>query len=168
MNNTGSSRSTSETIVQGTIGCETWAEKISTHVPLFTMHHCQLHRQCFLGNNVVWKYHNWATNQWRRITWSDESRFIIHHVDVGICRYSKEHSPPPTPMSSMLFTGLCLEYYALHTTSWSFLGSLAVTKKTEQAIKAQVFYQYHFKAVASSQIKKNSSSRTTLRITRQH
>ncbi|GFW64192.1 transposase domain containing protein [Trichonephila clavipes] len=44
-------------------------------VPLLTKRHRQL--------RLRWtrKHRDWSMDQWERVAWSDESRFVIHHVD---------------------------------------------------------------------------------------
>ncbi|GBO11725.1 hypothetical protein AVEN_47671-1 [Araneus ventricosus] len=46
-----------------------------TRVPLLTKRHRQLRLQ--------WarEHRDWTMDEWERVAWSDESRFLIHHVD---------------------------------------------------------------------------------------
>ncbi|GBN90033.1 hypothetical protein AVEN_66919-1 [Araneus ventricosus] len=46
-----------------------------THVPLLTKRHRQLRLQ--------WarEHRDWTTDEWKRVAWTDESQFLIHHVD---------------------------------------------------------------------------------------
>jgi len=27
------------------------------------------------------EYHNWTMEQWKKVTWTDESRFLLHHAN---------------------------------------------------------------------------------------
>ncbi|GBM94806.1 hypothetical protein AVEN_134635-1 [Araneus ventricosus] len=46
-----------------------------TCVPLLTKRHRQLRLQ--------WarEHRDWTMDEWKRVSWSDESRFLIHYVD---------------------------------------------------------------------------------------
>ncbi|KAK3533242.1 hypothetical protein QTP70_013655 [Hemibagrus guttatus] len=48
-------------------------------VPMLTSVYRQKHQQ--------WarEHQNWTTEQWKKVAWSDESRFLLHHVDVQVC-----------------------------------------------------------------------------------
>ncbi|GBM09238.1 hypothetical protein AVEN_20079-1 [Araneus ventricosus] len=50
----------------------------STRVALLTKRHRQLCLQ--------WarEHRDWTMDEWKRVAWSDESRFLIHHVACGI------------------------------------------------------------------------------------
>ncbi|GBN96912.1 hypothetical protein AVEN_125715-1 [Araneus ventricosus] len=46
-----------------------------SHVPLLTKRHRQL--------RLLWsrEHQDWTMDEWKRVAWSYESRFLIHHVD---------------------------------------------------------------------------------------
>ncbi|GBN92603.1 hypothetical protein AVEN_142238-1 [Araneus ventricosus] len=52
--------------------------KRPTRVSLLTKDHRQLRLQ--------WarKHRDWTMDEWKTVAWSDESRFLIHHVDVRV------------------------------------------------------------------------------------
>ena len=55
-----------------------------TRVPLLTKHHHQLrlHRAS--------EHRHWTMNKWERMSWSDELRFLIHHVDGRVRRFAQQ------------------------------------------------------------------------------
>ncbi|GBN47882.1 hypothetical protein AVEN_39364-1 [Araneus ventricosus] len=57
-----------------------------TRVPLLTKRYRQLRLQ--------WdrEHRDWTMDEWKRVAWSDESRFLIHHIDgrVRVCRLPGE------------------------------------------------------------------------------
>ncbi|GBN19499.1 hypothetical protein AVEN_236001-1 [Araneus ventricosus] len=59
-----------------------------TRVTLLTKRHRQLRLQL--------AHRDWAMDEWKRVAWSDESRFLIHHVNsrVRVCRLSGEQLLP--------------------------------------------------------------------------
>ncbi|GBN09315.1 hypothetical protein AVEN_9152-1 [Araneus ventricosus] len=52
-----------------------------TRVPLLIKRHRQLRLQWARDHR------DWTMDEWKRVAWSDESRFLIHHVD-GRVRYA--------------------------------------------------------------------------------
>ncbi|GBM53553.1 hypothetical protein AVEN_571-1 [Araneus ventricosus] len=46
-----------------------------TRVPLLTKRHRQLRLQW------AQEHRDWTMDEWKRVAWSEESRFLIHHVD---------------------------------------------------------------------------------------
>ncbi|GFW71537.1 transposase domain containing protein [Trichonephila clavipes] len=52
--------------------------KRPTRVPLLTKRHRQ--------QRLSWarEHRDWSLDQWERVAWSDESRFVIHHADGHI------------------------------------------------------------------------------------
>ncbi|GBO24076.1 hypothetical protein AVEN_160407-1 [Araneus ventricosus] len=73
--NAGPSASASEHTVQRTLLDMGLCSRRPTRVPLLTKRHRQLRLQ--------WarEHRDWTMNGWKRVAWSDESRFLIHHVD---------------------------------------------------------------------------------------
>ncbi|KAK3575380.1 hypothetical protein QTP86_025787, partial [Hemibagrus guttatus] len=48
-------------------------------VPMLTPVH---HRKC---QQWALEHQNWTTEQWKKVAWSVESGFLLHHVDVRVC-----------------------------------------------------------------------------------
>ncbi|GBN01329.1 hypothetical protein AVEN_24147-1 [Araneus ventricosus] len=69
------SASVSEHTVQWTLLYMGLCSRRPTRVPLLTKRHPQLRLQ--------WarEHQDWTMDEWKRVAWSDESRFLIHHVD---------------------------------------------------------------------------------------
>ncbi|GBM51158.1 hypothetical protein AVEN_2507-1 [Araneus ventricosus] len=88
--NAGPSTNVSEHTVQRTLLDMGLCSRRPTRVPLLTKRHRQLRLQ--------WarEHRDWTTDEWKRVTWSDESRFLIHHVDgrVRVRRLPGEQLPP--------------------------------------------------------------------------
>ncbi|ROL55318.1 Transposable element Tc1 transposase [Anabarilius grahami] len=65
------------------------------------------------------EHQNWTTEQWKKVAWSDETCFLLHHVDgrVHVCRLPGEHMAPGCTMgrrqagggSVMLWPMFCWE-----------------------------------------------------------
>ncbi|GFV43990.1 HTH_Tnp_Tc3_2 domain-containing protein [Trichonephila clavipes] len=73
-------------------------------VPLLTKCHRQL--------RVRWarEHRDWSMDQWERVAWSEESRFVIHPADD---RIRIRRLPVATSMYSRSYTGRWWQYYAL-------------------------------------------------------
>ncbi|GBL79376.1 hypothetical protein AVEN_92567-1 [Araneus ventricosus] len=73
--NAGSSASVSEHTVQRTLLDMGLCSRLPTRVPLLTKRHRQLRLQ--------WarEHRDWTMDEWKRVAWSDEYQFLIHHVD---------------------------------------------------------------------------------------
>ncbi|GBM66903.1 Transposable element Tc1 transposase [Araneus ventricosus] len=71
--NAGPSASVSEHTVQRTLLDMGLCSRRPTRVPLLTKRHRQLRLQ--------WarEHRDWIMDEWKRVAWSDESRFLIHH-----------------------------------------------------------------------------------------
>ncbi|GBO20836.1 hypothetical protein AVEN_263985-1, partial [Araneus ventricosus] len=71
----GPSANVSEHTVQRTLLDMGLCSSRSTRMPLLTKRHRQLRLQ--------WarEHGNWTMDKWKRVDWSDESRFLIHHAD---------------------------------------------------------------------------------------
>ncbi|GBM86274.1 hypothetical protein AVEN_72161-1 [Araneus ventricosus] len=69
------SASVSEHTVQRTLLDMGLCSRRPTRVPLLTKRYCQLRLQ--------WarEHRDLTMDEWKRVSWSDESRFLIHHVD---------------------------------------------------------------------------------------
>ncbi|GFW00869.1 transposase domain containing protein [Trichonephila clavipes] len=52
--------------------------KRPTRVPLLTKPHRQLRLRW------AWEHRDWSMDQWKRVAWSDVSRFVIHPADGHI------------------------------------------------------------------------------------
>ncbi|KFM65621.1 Transposable element Tcb1 transposase, partial [Stegodyphus mimosarum] len=71
----GPSRKVWEHTVQQTLLDMGLRSKGPTRVPLLTKRHRQL---CLRWAR---EHRDWSMDQWERVAWSDESRFVNHHVD---------------------------------------------------------------------------------------
>ncbi|GBM34935.1 hypothetical protein AVEN_41476-1 [Araneus ventricosus] len=73
--NAGPSTSVSEHTVARTLLDMGLGSRRPTRVPLLTKCHRHLRLQ--------WarEHRDWTMGKWKRVAWSDESRFLIHHVD---------------------------------------------------------------------------------------
>ncbi|GBM45917.1 hypothetical protein AVEN_211977-1 [Araneus ventricosus] len=80
--NAGPSASVSKHTVQRTLLDMGLCSRRPTRVPMLTKRHRQLRLQ--------WtrEHRYWTMDEWKRVAWSDESRFLIHHVD-GRVRVSR-------------------------------------------------------------------------------
>ncbi|GBM13136.1 hypothetical protein AVEN_64349-1 [Araneus ventricosus] len=68
------SASVSEHTVQRTLLDMGLCSSRPTRVPLLTKRRRQLRLQWAL------EHQDWTMDEWKRVAWSDESRFLIHHV----------------------------------------------------------------------------------------
>ncbi|GBO42208.1 Transposable element Tc1 transposase [Araneus ventricosus] len=98
-----------------------------TRVPLLTKRHCQLRLQ--------WarEHRDWIMDEWKRVVWSDESRFLIHHVDgrVSVRRLpGQQLLPSCTAGHTQAGDGGIMLW---GTFSWAALGPVIVV---EQIMKA--------------------------------
>ncbi|GBM45215.1 hypothetical protein AVEN_63827-1 [Araneus ventricosus] len=92
----------------------------STRVPQLTKRHRQLSLQW------AWEHRDWTMDEWKRVARSDESRFLIHHVDG---RVRVRHLPGEQLLPSCTAGhtqagggGIML----LGTFSWAALGPVVV------------------------------------------
>ncbi|GBO26320.1 hypothetical protein AVEN_81430-1 [Araneus ventricosus] len=74
-------------------------------------------------------------DEWKRVAWSDESRFLIHHVDgrVRVHRRPGEQLLPSCTAGHTGRSGWWWRYYALGTFSWTALGAVVVVGQTMKA-----------------------------------
>ncbi|GBM73492.1 hypothetical protein AVEN_6813-1 [Araneus ventricosus] len=73
--NAGPSASVSEHTVQWTLLDMALCSRRPTRVSLLTKRHRQLRLQW------VREHRDWTMDEWKSVAWSNESRFLIHHVD---------------------------------------------------------------------------------------
>ncbi|GBM61631.1 hypothetical protein AVEN_122248-1 [Araneus ventricosus] len=125
--NAGPSASVSEQTVQRTLLDVVLCSRRPTRVPLLTKRHRQLRLQ--------WarEHQDLIMDEWKRVAWSDESRFLIHHVDgrVRVHRLSSEQLLPSCTAGHTHAGGggimLC------GTFSWTALGPVVVVEQTMKA-----------------------------------
>ncbi|GBM71171.1 hypothetical protein AVEN_193851-1 [Araneus ventricosus] len=84
--NADPSTSVSEHTVQRTL-LEGLCSRRPTRVPLLTKRHHQVRLQ--------WarEHRDWTMKEWKRVAWSDKSRFLIHHVDGRVRVYRLPSEP---------------------------------------------------------------------------
>ncbi|GFV63316.1 transposable element Tc1 transposase [Trichonephila clavipes] len=101
--------------------------KRPTRVPLLTKRHRQL--------RLPWtqEHHDWSMDQWERVDWSDESRFVIHPADgrIRIRRLPCEQLLPQCTVSHTQAGGGSIMLWG--TFSWAFLGPVVVVEQTMNA-----------------------------------
>ncbi|GBN82636.1 hypothetical protein AVEN_274464-1 [Araneus ventricosus] len=75
-----------------------------------------------------------TTDEWKRVTWSDESRFLIHHVDgrVRIRRPPGEQLLPSCTAGHTQAGGGGIMLWA--TFAWAVLGPVVGVKQTMKAV----------------------------------
>ena len=68
------------------------------------------------------EHQNWTTEQWKKVAWSDESRFLLHHVDgrVRVRRLPGEHMAPGCTMGRRQAGGGSVMLWAMFC--WETLG----------------------------------------------
>ena len=68
------------------------------------------------------EHQNWTTEQWKKVAWSDESRFLLHHVDgrVRVRRFPGEHMAPGCTMGRRQAGGGSVMLWAMFC--WETLG----------------------------------------------
>ncbi|GBM93110.1 hypothetical protein AVEN_32037-1 [Araneus ventricosus] len=88
--NAGTSASVSEHTVQLTLLDMGLCSRCPTRVPLLTKRQRQLRLQW------AQEHRDWTMDEWKRVSLSDKSRFLIHHVDgrVRVRRLPGEHLLP--------------------------------------------------------------------------
>ncbi|GBM62743.1 hypothetical protein AVEN_63318-1 [Araneus ventricosus] len=98
-----------------------------TRVPLLTKRHRQLRLQ--------WasEHRDWTMDEWKRVAWSDEFRFLIHHVDgrVRVRRLLGEQLLPSCTAGHTQAGGGCIMLWC--TFSWAALGPVVVVEQTMKA-----------------------------------
>ncbi|GBO00583.1 Transposable element Tc1 transposase [Araneus ventricosus] len=95
-----------------------------TRVPLLTKHHRQLRLQ--------WtrEHRDWTMHECKRVAWSDESRFLIHHADgrVRVRRLPGEQLLPSCTAGHTQAGGGSIILWG--TLSWASLGPIVVVEQT--------------------------------------
>ncbi|GBN05507.1 Transposable element Tc1 transposase [Araneus ventricosus] len=123
--NAGSSASVSEHTVKRTLLDMGLCSRRPSRMPLLTKHHRQLRLQ--------WgrEHRDWTMDEWKRVAWSDESRFLIHHVDgrVRVRHLPDEQLLPSCTAGHTQAGGGGLWW----TFSWAALGPAVVVEQTMKA-----------------------------------
>ena len=111
--NAGSDRKVSEYTVHRSLLRMGLHRHRPVRVPMLTPVH---RRKC---QQWTCEHQNWTTEQWKKVAWSDESRFLLHHVDGRVCvrHLPGEHMAPGCTMgrrqagrgSVMLWAMFCWE-----------------------------------------------------------
>ncbi|KAK3562667.1 hypothetical protein QTP86_004084 [Hemibagrus guttatus] len=105
-------------------------------VPMLTLVHYQKHQQ--------WEreHQNWTMKQWKKVAWSDESRFPLHHMDgrVHVHRLLGEHMAPGCTMRRRQAGGGSVMLWAMFC--WETLGpaihvDVTLTRTTYPSIFAE-------------------------------
>ncbi|GBN25451.1 Transposable element Tcb1 transposase [Araneus ventricosus] len=122
--NAGSSASVSEHAVQRTLLDMGLCSRRPTRVPLLTKRHRQLRLQW------VREHRDWTMDEWKRVAWSDESRFLIHHVD-GLVRIRQEQLLPSCTAGHTQAGGGGIMLWG--TFSWTALGPVVMVEQTMKA-----------------------------------
>ncbi|GBM65648.1 Transposable element Tc1 transposase [Araneus ventricosus] len=98
-----------------------------TRVPLLTKRHRQLRLQ--------WarEHRDWSVDEWKRVAWSDESRFLIHHVDgrVRVRRLPGKQLLPSCTAGHTQAGGGGIMLWG--TFSWAALRPVVVVEQTMKA-----------------------------------
>ncbi|GBL89575.1 Transposable element Tc1 transposase [Araneus ventricosus] len=125
--NAGPSASVSEHTVQWTLLDMGLCSTRPTCVPLLTKRHCQLSLQC------AREHRDWTMDEWKRVAWSDESRFLIHHVDghVKVRNLPGEQLLPSCTAGHTQAGGGGIMLWG--TFSWVALGPIVVVEQTMKA-----------------------------------
>ena len=73
--NGGHGRNVSQSTVHRTLLCMRLHSRRPVRVPMMT----PVHR----GKHLQWarEHGNWTLERWKKVAWSDESRFLLDHVD---------------------------------------------------------------------------------------
>ncbi|GBM36947.1 hypothetical protein AVEN_231487-1 [Araneus ventricosus] len=122
--NAGPSASVSEHTIQRTLLDMGLCSRLPTRVPLLTKRHRQLRLQ--------WarEHRDWTMDEWKRVAWLDESRFLIHHVDdlVRVRRLPGEQLLPSSTAGHTQAGGGGIMLWG--TFSWAAQGPIIVVEQT--------------------------------------
>ncbi|GBN76236.1 Transposable element Tc1 transposase [Araneus ventricosus] len=126
--NAGPSASVSEHTVQRTLLDRGLCSRLPTRVPLMTKRHRQLHLQ------LAREHRDWTMDEWKRVAWSIESRFLIHHVDgrVRVRRLPNEQLLPSCRAGHTQAGGGGIMLWG--TLSLAALGPVVVVEQTMKAV----------------------------------
>ncbi|GBO35378.1 Transposable element Tc1 transposase [Araneus ventricosus] len=82
---------------------------------------------------VAREHRDWTMDEWKRVAWSDESRFLIHHVDgrVRVRRLPGEQLLPSCTSGHTQAGGGDIMLWG--TFSWATLGPIVVVEQTMKA-----------------------------------
>ena len=123
----------SEYTVHHSLLCMGQQSSRAVRVPMLTPVHCRKHQQ--------WKHEhqNWTMEQWKSVVWSDESRFLLHHVDGRVRRLPGEHIVPGCTMGRRQAGGGSVMLWAMFC--WETLGpaihvDVTLTRTTHLSIVA--------------------------------
>ncbi|GBO07077.1 hypothetical protein AVEN_55626-1 [Araneus ventricosus] len=98
-----------------------------TRVSLLTKRHRQL--------RIQWarEHRDWTMDEWKRVAWSDESRFLIHHVDgrVRVRHLPGEQLLPSCTAGHTQTGGGGIMLWG--TFSWAALVPVVVVEQTMKA-----------------------------------
>ncbi|KAK3523811.1 hypothetical protein QTP70_010172 [Hemibagrus guttatus] len=93
------------------------------------------------------EHQNWTTEQWKKVVWSDESRFLLHHVDgrVRVCLLPGEHMAPGCTMGRRRAGGGSVLLWSMFC--WETLGpavhvDVTVTRSTYLSIAADHVHSF--------------------------
>jgi len=115
--NAGSDRKVSENTVHRSLLCIGLHSCRPVRVPTLTPVHRRKRQQ--------WarEHQNWTTEQWKKVAWSDESCFLLHHVDGRVCvrRLPGEHTAPGCTMGRRQAGGGSVMLWAMFF--WETLGT---------------------------------------------
>ncbi|GBO36422.1 Transposable element Tc1 transposase [Araneus ventricosus] len=98
-----------------------------TRVPLLNKRRHQLRLQWTRENR------GWTMDEWKRVAWSDESRFLVHHVDgrARVRRLSGEQLLPSCTAGHTQAGGGGIMLWGPF--SWAALGPVVVVEQTMKA-----------------------------------
>ncbi|GBN38416.1 Transposable element Tcb1 transposase, partial [Araneus ventricosus] len=125
--NAGPRASVSEHTVQRTLLDMGLCSRRPTRMPLLTKRHRQL--------RLEWarEHRDWIMDEWKRVAWSDESRFLIHHVNG---RVRVRHLPGEQLLLSCTAGHTQADGGGIMlwgTFSWAALGPVVVVEQTMKA-----------------------------------
>ena len=116
--NSGDPDSVSQHTVQRTLLRMGLRSRRPKHVPALTARHHQLRLQWST------KYRNCPLEEWKKVAWTDESRFLVQHIDgrVRIRRFLKETLAPGCTVGRRQAGGGGIMGWEMF--SWSTLGPI--------------------------------------------
>lgn len=116
--NAGASQSISQRTTRRTLQRMGFSSRRPSRVPLIS----QKNRK----RRLLWaqERRNWSLEEWKKVAWSDESRFLLHHADGRIRIWRKQHEfmDPSCQMTTLQAGGGGTMVWGMF--SWSTLGPL--------------------------------------------